>query len=144
MRSCSDRRGSPTSPPTPSPPEHRSIPIFSFRRPSSRADEKAERRLTKKKAPSRSGIDPQRREGSPWTVYIVECGDGTLYTGITNDLARRLDQHNRGRASRYTRVRLPVVLVYQESVLTRSEALVREREIKSLSRREKKMVLISQ
>ncbi len=76
-----------------------------------------------------------------WTVYIIECSDGTFYTGITNDLARRLDQHNTGRASRYTRARRPVTLVYRETTGTRSEALIREREIKDLSRQEKKMLL---
>lgn len=76
-----------------------------------------------------------------WTVYIVECSDGTFYTGITNDLARRLIQHNAGRASRYTRSRRPVTLVYRESTGTRSKALIREEEIKSLSRREKKLLL---
>ena len=72
---------------------------------------------------------------------MIECSDGTLYTGITNNLARRLDQHNRGRASRYTRSRRPVTLVYQELIGTRSEALIREGAIKSLSRKEKNRLL---
>jgi predicted GIY-YIG superfamily endonuclease len=73
-----------------------------------------------------------------WRLYILRCRDGTLYTGITVDLARRLDLHNAGKASRYTRSRRPVVLVYQESCSSKSSALKKERRIKSLSRLEKK------
>ena len=72
-----------------------------------------------------------------YVVYILRCADGTLYTGITNDLDRRLLAHGRGRASRYTRSRLPVLLVYKESVRGRSAALRREMAIKALSRTEK-------
>ena len=74
-------------------------------------------------------------------VYILRCSDGTLYTGITNDLERRLLAHRAGRASRYTRSRLPVRLVYTEQVKGRARgrgaALRRELEIKALSRAEK-------
>ena len=76
-----------------------------------------------------------------WFVYIVRCDDGTLYTGITNDLERRCDQHNAGTASRYTRSRLPVVLVYQETQGSRSLSLKRELEIKALSRKEKEALI---
>ena len=58
-----------------------------------------------------------------WFLYLLRCADGSLYTGITNDLARRCKQHNTGTASRYTRSRLPVKLVYQELQAGRSEAL---------------------
>lgn len=68
---------------------------------------------------------------------MVECADGTLYTGITNDVARRIDAHNRGTAARYTRARLPVVLRYQEPQPDRSHASKREAAIKRLSRAEK-------
>jgi len=64
----------------------------------------------------------------------VKCADGTLYTGITNDLQRRLDQHNSGTASRYTRSRLPVALVYREGCRDKSGALKKEYRMKSLSR----------
>ncbi len=74
---------------------------------------------------------------SRWWLYVVKCADGTLYTGITTDLLRRLDQHNRGTASRYTRSRLPVELVHRESCRNRSSALKKECRIKSLSRGEK-------
>ena len=69
-----------------------------------------------------------------WFVYILCCDDGTLYTGITNDLSRRCEQHNAGTASRYTRSRLPVVLVYQDAQGSRSRALKREIEVKAHSR----------
>ena len=77
----------------------------------------------------------RRRRG--WCLYVVACADGTLYTGITNDLQRRLDRHNDGTAARYTRSRLPVVLVYREGCRGRSGALKKEYRIKSLSRRAK-------
>ena len=72
-----------------------------------------------------------------WTVYILECGDGSLYTGITNDVDRRIAAHDRGAASRYTRSRRPVRLVYTESADDRSAALKREAEIKGLDRSSK-------
>jgi predicted GIY-YIG superfamily endonuclease len=78
-----------------------------------------------------------RPSGETWCVYIVCCGDGTLYTGIAKDVSRRCQQHNAGTASRYTRSRLPVELVYQEVHASRSQALKREAAIKALSRREK-------
>ncbi len=70
-------------------------------------------------------------------TYILRCADGTLYTGWTNDLARRLAAHNNGTASRYTRSRRPVTLVYHETFPTKQEAMGREWAIKHLSRREK-------
>ena len=72
-----------------------------------------------------------------WFVYMVRCADGSLYTGIAKDVIRRCQQHNAGTASRYTRRRLPVKLVYQEAFTSRSLALKREAAIKALSRREK-------
>ena len=72
-----------------------------------------------------------------WYVYILQCADGTLYTGITNDLDRRLKAHNAGTASKYTRVRRPVVMVYHEEAATKGDALRRELQIKSMSRQQK-------
>jgi len=72
-----------------------------------------------------------------WLCYILCCADDTLYTGITNDLAKRLDAHNAGMASKYTRTRVPVKLVFVESCTGKSAALKREMEIKSLLRTEK-------
>ncbi len=75
-------------------------------------------------------------------VYILECKDGTYYTGITNRLEKRLNLHQEGKASKYTRARLPVNLVYKEQVVDKSEALRREYAIKQLSR-DQKIQLIS-
>ena len=76
-----------------------------------------------------------------WFVYLLRCGDGTLYTGITKDVSRRCEQHNAGTASRYTRSRLPVALVYQESKASQSLALKREAAIKAMSRLEKESLI---
>lgn len=72
-----------------------------------------------------------------WFVYVVKCVDGSLYTGITKDVARRCQQHNAGTASKYTRSRRPVKLVYQESHSSQSSALKREVAIKAMNRRGK-------
>ena len=72
-----------------------------------------------------------------YLVYILRCGDGTLYTGCTNDLPRRLRAHQSGRGAKYTRSRLPVELVYREAVPDRSAALRREAAIKRMDRRAK-------
>ena len=74
-----------------------------------------------------------------WTIYILECGDKTLYCGITNNIENRLKQHNgeiKGGA-KYTRSRQPLELVYQESAISRSEALKREIVIKKMTRKAK-------
>ena len=76
-----------------------------------------------------------------WFVYILRCADDTLYTGITKDLTRRCDQHNAGTASRYTRSRLPVELVYEELQPSRSLALKRELAIKALTRQKKELLI---
>lgn len=78
-----------------------------------------------------------------WHVYIVRCGDDSLYCGITNDLARRLAAHNAGRGARYTRSRLPVALVHAERHRTKGGALSWERVIKKLDRR-RKLALIAE
>lgn len=75
-------------------------------------------------------------------VYIVQCADKSLYTGWALDVARRVKAHNAGRGARYTRMHRPVVLVYAEEVLTRSEAMKRERAIKRYPRA-KKLALCS-
>jgi putative endonuclease len=77
------------------------------------------------------------RSQERWTVYVLSCGDGTLYTGATCDLARRLRKHRAGRGARYTRSRLPVSLVYREEAPDRGAALRREAALKRLTRREK-------
>jgi putative endonuclease len=72
-----------------------------------------------------------------YIVYMLECRDGTLYTGITNDLPKRMRMHQLGKAAKYTRYRLPVTLRYVETGEGKSWALRREREIKSMSRKKK-------
>ena len=82
-----------------------------------------------------------RQAIAKWWVYIVRCADGTLYTGITTELSRRIAQHNAGTASRYTRTRLPVVLVFHVRAANRSDALRREAAIKTLSRVAKEVLI---
>ena len=78
------------------------------------------------------------KKAKDWLVYILECSDSTLYTGITNDLEKRLEQHNNGKdGAKYTRVRRPVKCVYTELHGNRSEATKREFAIKKTSRVEK-------
>ena len=75
-------------------------------------------------------------------TYIVECADGSFYCGWTNDLDKRIKDHNAGKGAKYTKTRLPVKLVYFEEFDTKEEAMSREWHIKQL-RREKKMELIA-
>lgn len=79
----------------------------------------------------------------PWTVYILECADATLYTGISINVEQRIVAHEKGNGARYTKSRGPFALVYTEQKKTQGEALKREREIKSL-RRQEKLKLISE
>lgn len=76
-----------------------------------------------------------------WFVYILECADGSLYTGITNNIEKRLQQHQDGTGAKYTRGRAPHAVVFQESHPDRASASRRENEIKSLERN-KKLALI--
>ena len=72
-----------------------------------------------------------------WVLYILECCDGTLYTGITNDLCRRLSEHQTGTGAKYTKGRSPVKLIYTEEYGSRSDASKREVEVKRMSRGDK-------
>jgi putative endonuclease len=72
-----------------------------------------------------------------WTVYVLRCSTGELYTGCTTNLARRVKEHNSGVGSKFTRSRLPVAVVYKEELGSRSEALRRELSIKSMKRHQK-------
>lgn len=77
-----------------------------------------------------------------WCVYMVRCADGTFYTGITTDPARRLQEHNgTARGARYTRARRPVEMVYQEPAPSRSAAGQREWQLRRLSRKQKEALL---
>ena len=89
--------------------------------------------------PEKVGIqDPNARH-----VYVLRCGDGTLYTGIALDVQRRLAAHREGRGAKYTRGRGPLELVHEEGPFDHGDALRREREIKGLSRA-KKLALIGE
>ena len=76
-----------------------------------------------------------------WKLYILRCGDGTLYTGITTDVEKRFAVHSLGKGAKYTRGRGPLELVYQEACGDHSTALKREAEIKKLSREEKEKLI---
>ena len=76
-------------------------------------------------------------EPDGWHVYILRCRNDALYTGVTTDLERRVEEHNRGVGARYTRAFRPVELVYAETATDRAHALRRERAIKQLSRARK-------
>jgi len=80
-------------------------------------------------------------KGMMWHCYMLECADGTLYTGIARNLERRLAVHNRGKGSKYTRSRLPVKLVYAEGHPDRASASRREAQIKRLPRAAKLRLL---
>lgn len=72
-----------------------------------------------------------------WLVYILQCADGSFYTGITNNLSKRITAHERGDGAKYTRGRAPFTVIYQETCGTRGAASKREYEIKSLNREQK-------
>ena len=77
-------------------------------------------------------------------VYMLKCADGSLYTGYTNDLQKRVGVHNSGRGAKYTKSRLPVRLVYSEEHESKSSALKREAEIKKLTRSQKEKLIKNQ
>lgn len=78
-----------------------------------------------------------------WQIYLLRCADGSLYTGCTNNLARRIQQHQAGTAAKYTRSRLPVKLVYSEPCQDRSTAQAKEAAIKALTKNEKEALVAS-
>ena len=89
-------------------------------------------------------IQGMKRGGQKdWSVYILRCGDGSLYTGIAKDVQARVKQHSEGRGATYTRTRLPVKLLYQQKGLTRSKALIREAQIKRMPRSRKEEIILS-
>ena len=87
-------------------------------------------------------MDPsQPQAAKPWYLYLIECRDGSLYTGITTDLARRFRQHAAGEGAKYFRARQPIEVVYRETGHSRSSASRREAGIKRLSRDEKLLLV---
>ncbi len=83
-------------------------------------------------------------EKAMYYVYILDCSDGSLYTGSTDDIPRRLAVHNTGKGAKYTRQRLPVTLAYHECFTSKSDALKREATIKKLKRNQKLALCQSQ
>ena len=82
-----------------------------------------------------------QEDATAYVVYLLKCADESLYTGITNQLEHRLKMHEQGKASKYTRSRLPVTLVHVERGYSKSEALSREKNIKNLPRKKKLLLL---
>ena len=80
---------------------------------------------------------------SDWSVYMLRCADGSLYTGIAKDVSRRIAQHNSGRGAKYTKPRRPVALAHREDGYAHGDALRREYAIKKLSRREKLALVLA-
>ena len=76
-----------------------------------------------------------------WVVYILECSDGSFYTGISNNVEARINTHNASKGAKYTKSRLPVTLVFQENTINKSESLRREIEIKKLTRKKKRELI---
>lgn len=93
--------------------------------------------LKKKEKKAKRKIKPREK----WFLYILRCCDGTFYTGITKDLERRFQMHQKGKASRYTRTRRPVEMLYQEKCGNHTKALVRECEIKEWPRSKKEKLV---
>jgi len=83
----------------------------------------------------------RKKIGSDWSLYILQCRDGSFYTGITNHLQRRLKMHQDGKASRYTRTRRPVEMLYSETCGDRSRALIRECEVKEWPKKKKEALI---
>ena len=82
-----------------------------------------------------------RNEEKPNYTYVLRCSDGSLYTGWTNDIDRRVMVHNSGKGGKYTRARLPVTLVHLETFGTKEEAMRREAEIKKLTKEQKERLV---
>lgn len=76
-----------------------------------------------------------------WFVYILKCRDLTYYIGISNNVKKRIEIHNSGKGAKYTRSRLPVVLLFQEKYSNKSEATKRELQLKKLSRKQKDLLI---
>lgn len=96
--------------------------------------ERNEAALPEQAGSAQGQVDPAQA----WYVYILECADGSLYTGMTNHLTRRLAAHNAGKGAKYTKTRRPVRLRYSEKLQNQSQALRREAAIKKLSHAQKR------
>lgn len=98
--------------------------------------------LKERKLAEASGVIlPSDAPAVAWYVYVLECADGSFYTGIAKDVHARLKQHNGGKGAAYTRSHGPVKLIYQETCADRSAALIREWEVKRLGRKGKEKLV---
>jgi len=86
----------------------------------------------------------RKKTVNDWSLYILRCRDGSFYTGITNNLERRLKMHQDGKASRYTRTRGPVEMLYSETCGDRSSALIRECEVKEWPKKKKTELILGE
>ncbi len=91
---------------------------------------------------AKESASPRYKKREKWFLYILECRDGSFYTGITNNLERRIQAHQDGRASKFTRTRRPVKLLYHEPCKGRTAALVRECAVKTLPRKKKEALVL--
>lgn len=80
-------------------------------------------------------------DGATWSVYLIRCHDGSLYTGITTDVARRFAEHESGKGAKYLRGRTPLILAWRQEIGSRSEALIAEVAIKKLPKAEKEALV---
>jgi putative endonuclease len=101
---------------------------------------KYKRMITRMREKEEQSGDQSKKD---WLLYILRCQDGSFYTGITKNLEARFKMHNDGKASRYTRTRRPVELLYQEFCGSRSQALIRECAVKGLSKTQKNELILS-
>lgn len=92
---------------------------------------------TSEKVPEKTAPKVSQQSAQDWYVYIVQCADNTLYTGIAKNVSERIEKHNAGIGAKYTRTRTPVTELYRESCADRSQATKRELAIKKLSRKQK-------
>ena len=97
--------------------------------------EKEAKKAGKKKKSKRA------KSGEKWSLYVLRCGDGSFYTGITNGIDRRFKMHAEGKGAKYTRSRRPLELLYEESCGSRTQALVRECAVKALPRKRKEKLI---
>ena len=99
------------------------------------------RRMLDKMVEKEKTAKHKDRKRNFWSVYILRCGDGSLYTGIAKDVELRIQKHRAGKGAKYTRTRLPIELIYQESCAGRTEALVRECQIKTYPKKKKERLV---
>jgi putative endonuclease len=104
--------------------------------------QKRSKRTLKKASPAKKRKKSAARK-TPWSLYILECGDGSLYTGISNNVQKRFACHCKGKGARYTRTHQPVKLMYVEECGPQGMAMSREREVKRFPKKKKLNLIAS-